>query len=353
MANNANNTNNTNITDINNYKYIVYQNDIKYKTKNDIDLNRAIFANKDVEKDFLDSDTKCVEYRMKEAAREKYQIIDVTHTEDGDILSKILSHNQIDKNKDKVIIISANEIFYKTSQTSRDSVSDSGRDSEKKLQNIVNIPNLSKIFRNLQSINISYNRLKEMPELPEMIEELIADDNLIEKIPSFKNIRRISAKNNNLKEVGYSRSIESLIIPGNSSLFTLGVRSLPNLYYLDISNTGITEIPECSNLKYLNISDTKIRKLPILKNLSILRCERSELEDISNIDSLYVLMLSDSKIRTIRYMENLQKLIYSETDNTKIKISNRYKIYSISKNRNNIYDILLKPQLLPVKILKD
>jgi Leucine-rich repeat (LRR) protein len=326
-----------NKTNIDNYKYIVYRNDIKYKTRNDIDLNRAIFENKDVEKDFLDSETDGVDYRMRECAREKYQIIDVTHTDDAEILTKILSHNQIDKIKDKVIIISANEILYKNTNANIN----------------ITIPNLSKTFRNLQSINISSNGLKEIPELPEGIEELIVDDNLIEKIPSFRNIKRISAKNNRLKDVGYSESIESLIIPGNSTLFTLGVKNLPNLYYLDISKSGIVEIPKCSNLKYLDISDTKIRKLPLLKKISILRCERSELEDISNIDSLYVLMISDSKIRTIHYMENLQKLIYSELDNTQVKLSNRYKIYNICKNKNNIYDIVLKPQLLPVKILKD
>lgn len=312
-------------------KYMVYRNDIKYKAQNSIDLDRAVFENDEVRQDFM-SDTNGVEYRIKECFREKGQVLDVAHTSASCttktcMMDRIIAHPKFQEIKDHIIIISSNDMC----------------------DNLYKTPLDFSVFSNLLSLNLSNNGLSSLPNLPASLEELIIDSNKISHIPMMRHIKRIRARQNNLSRIDYTPSLESLNVSDNPELQT--IVNLPNLYYLDIARTGITQIPECPNLKYLDMSETRISVLQILPSLCILRCEKSDLRDISALQNLYVLMTTDSKVRTIHYMDTLQKLTYSGEHKKDIKLSSRYKVYNIVKNSNDVYDITLKAKPVVVKIL--
>jgi len=312
-------------------RYMVYRNDIKYKAQNSIDLDRAVFENDEVRKDFM-SDTDNIEYRIKECFREKCQVLDVAHTSASCttttcMMDRIIAHPKFPEIKNHIIIISANDMCIPLYKTPLD----------------------FSVFSNLLSLNLSNNNLTSLPNLPVSLEELIIDSNRISHIPMMKHIKRIRARQNNLNRIDYAPSLESLNVSDNPELRS--IISLPNLYYLDIARTGITQIPMCSNLKYLDMSETRISVLQTLPSLCILRCEKSDLQDISALQNLYVLMTTDSKVRTVHYMDTLQKLTYSGKHKKDIRLSSRYKVYNIVKNSNDVYDITLKAKPVVVKIL--
>lgn len=197
------------------------------------------------------------------------------------------------------------------------------------------IPDLS-IFVNLESLDISHNEICTLPKLPLKIEELVVNNNKIEEIPHLPNILRINAFNNNLKRISSSKTLNHLSAQNNPELL-----HLPNecvmMKYLEIGNTSIKKIPKTfNNLKYLDIDNTKITKLPALKSLIILRCIDSELDDISEIKTLHTLLFANSKIRILHYMPKLHIITFHFDDYEKIKMSNKYKINGIYKNKKNI-----------------
>ena len=126
-------------------KYVVYRNDIKYKNKNSIDLDRAIFHDKETQNDFMNYDTDDIDYRIKQCVLEKYQVLDLAHM-DENAFTKLMSHKMINEIKKKVLVISANE------------------------SNLSKLPNLS-VFTNLISINLNHNNIRVLPNLPDTLEE--------------------------------------------------------------------------------------------------------------------------------------------------------------------------------------
>jgi hypothetical protein len=303
-----------------NRKYVVYRNDIKYKNKNKIDVSRAIFYDDSIKLDYETYDTDDIEYRIKECAMEKHQVIDLSHMT-SNAFTHLMSHNKFNDIKTHILFISAIE------------------------SNIDTLPDLSS-FTNLISIDLSGNNLSKLPRFPASLEELIIDRNRIETINLMPNIKRIMAKHNNLKNIAYVDSMESLIFSHNTNLAKLEV--LPNLYYLEIMNTNILDVPMCRNLKYLDMNETRITRLPKLDNLHILSCIRSNLSDISAITSLYSLLMAESNIKYIHYMATLQHVSYKGS----LNISRKYKVHHMVKNKSDIFEILLKSTLVPADIMK-
>jgi hypothetical protein len=302
-------------------KYVVYRNDIKYKTKNKIDLDRAIFHDKETENDFMNCDTDDIDYRIKQCIIEKYQVLDLAHM-DKNAFTKLTKHTEYNKIRNNVIVISANE------------------------SNLSTLPDLSK-FRNLISINLNHNNISTLPFLPDSLEELLIDNNQIEFIKYLPNIKRIKARSNKLKKIEYNDKLRSLFLSNNPHL--KHIDPLPNLYYLDISKTGICTIPQCKNLKFLDIDGTNIKTLPILNNLHILSCVRSSLGDISNLTSLYSLVSTDSNVRKLHYMDLMQQFSYNSDH--KIQMSSKYKAHHIFKNKTGVIEVIFKENPVPVNIL--
>ena len=304
-------------------KYTVYRNDIKYRDRNEIDIDRAEFENEDVMIDFLSGVTDTIDYRLKECVREKFQVLDLAHM-GADVFDILMSHPSFKQIASRVEVLSANDC------------------------GIEQLDDLS-MFTKLQSLNIGDNKLPKLPKLPTSLEELIVDNNQIEIIPYMRNLKRLRARNNRINRVHYSDSMESLNLSKNKNLKELA--PLSRLYHLEIGYTGVTDVPICPNLKYLDIEATTIRALPELPNLHILACVRSKLSDISKLTNLYSLVSTDSMIRRIHYMETLQKFTYNSIHQSEIQISKRYKAHRIFKNKNDIIDVMFKANPVPVNVM--
>ena len=304
-------------------KYTVYRNDIKYRDKNAIDIDRAEFENDDVMNDFLSGETDTIEYRLKECACEKFQVLDLAHM-GSDVFDVLRSHPSFNQIAVRVEVLSANDC------------------------GIERLDDLS-MFTSLQSLNIGDNDLTVLPKLPSSLEELIIDNNRIRVIPYMSKLKRLRARNNRIKRVHFSDSMESLNLSKNENLTELA--PLSRLYHLEIGQTGVTEVPVCPNLKYLDIKATGIQTLPELPNLHILACVGSQLSDISKLTNLYALVSTDSKVRRIHYIDTLQKFTYNSRHQNEIQFSKKYKAHRIFKNKNDIIDVMFKANPVPVNVM--
>ena len=299
-------------------KYTVYRNDIKFRDHRNIDPDRAIWTN-DVKQDFINKNTDSISYRMEDCKRENYETLDISHMT-SECFDELIINAIFKLIKNKI-----QHIFAKDCR-------------------INSLPNLYDLS-SLLTLDISNNNLEYLPELPLSLEELIVTDNKLKSITNhLPNLLRLIASNNMITFINYSSSKLQILYINNNPLTNdinnENFKNLKNLYYLDASNTKITNIHSLSKLNYLNISHTYINTLPILPILDTLECNESNLKDIKKLTSLKTLEMSNSKIEEIHYIENLSSLIYHNTN--PIKISKKYNIYQVKKNKNNINKIIFK-----------
>ncbi|KAJ4733519.1 Disease resistance protein RPS2 [Rhynchospora pubera] len=139
---------------------------------------------------------------------------------------------------------------------------------------------------------------------------LVQSGQKVESVPEIEQWngpQRISLMSNDIKNISLSpncTNLETLLLQNNPNLKSLGpkfFKSMINLRVLDLSNTGIKELPECDalcQLHYLNLSQTPIIKLPkkfwVLKELRYL--------DLSLTDSLEETYDNCSKLLKLRIL---------------------------------------------------
>lgn len=194
---------------------------------------------------------------------------------------------------------------------------------------------------NLQMLDISYNRLKEIPELPKSLKKIFANNNQIQKItdaempsleyaifscneleslPKFTNHISPSLffSHNNIKLITLDmmiRPVEQLNLADNDiTEIPVELFKMPRLRILNLDSNKITEIPEAigeSNISSLLISQNPIKKIPKLpKSLDSLFASYCEIEDVSEIfvNCLRItkICLSGNKIQKFPSSESLK-----------------------------------------------
>ncbi|KAJ4800518.1 Disease resistance protein RPS2 [Rhynchospora pubera] len=147
------------------------------------------------------------------------------------------------------------------------------------------------------------------------------------EIEQWDGPQRISLMSNDIVDISFSpkcTNLETLLLQNNPNLSVLGskfFKFMTNLKVLDLSNTGIKELPECDalhRLQHLNLSKTPISKLPrrfwVLKELRYLDLSLTEeleetYDNCSKLLKLRVLNLfrSNYGIRNVSDL-NLDKL---------------------------------------------
>jgi hypothetical protein len=289
-------------------KYPVYRNDIKFKKHRGVDPSRAEWDD-DVKQDYQNKDTDSIEYRLEECEREKNETLDLSYMQ-KDCFEQLFSNKAF-----LAIIKTIQHIFAK----------DCG---------ICMLPNLSGLS-SLQTLDVSCNKLQELPKLPETLEELIVNDNRLTFIDSdLPSLLRFNGSNNMLTRINYSNSLERVHIKNNPIDV---IPKLSNLYFLDASITKVKKLHPMPKLKYLDISYTEIQTVPDMPCLEHLQCNESSVSDISDIKSLHSIEIVNSKVDQIHYIPNLHTLTYHTSN--QIKLSNQFKIMRAKKNRLNINEI--------------
>lgn len=292
-------------------KYTVYRNDIKFKKYREIDPECANWTD-DVKSAFHGCDTDCIEYRIEECVREKYEVIDLSHMS-SECFEEFISHSQF-----KLIVNKLHHIFAQSS-------------------NLSIIPNLHK-FTNLITLDLSNNSLTKIHNLPESLEELILDNNKLTSLThSMPNLKRLKIINNNISEIKLSNSIESAYLNNNP---IISISSIDNIKYLNISNTNIKHIHSYPKLEIFECQYTKIKSIPRMDKLKELICNYSDVSDISELKYLESIEMINTQISKIHHMNSLYSLKY-HGDN-KFRLSNLYQLFNIMKNKKNINEILFK-----------
>ena len=303
--------------------FIVYRNDIKYRSKREIDIDRAEFVDDEVRSDYLNCDTDGIDYRIKECHIEGDTVLDLSHMT-SHAFEELIAHPDFSILRERIAIITANE------------------------SDIAHVPDM-RMFPKLVAIDLSGNVLQELPRFPDSLEELIIDNNNVSHVPHIVNLKRLRAKNNDLREIEFNASLESLIVSDNPNLTQLA--ALDNLYLMEIAKTGIKTVPSCSKLKFLDMDDTAITTLPEMDSLAILSCSRSELSDISRLTSLFSIVAGNSKLRRLHYMASLQTFSFNEEHYDEVLMSSKYVVKRMIKNKDNIIELVFKDKLVPKRIL--
>ena len=293
---------------IDNYTYPVYRNDIKFKKYRNIDSSRATWTD-DVKQDYKDKDTDSIEYRLEECKREKNETLDLSHMQKE-------CFEQLFTNKYFLSIKTIIQHIF-------------AKDSD-----LYILPNLSSLI-NLQTLDVSCNKLNVLPELPKSLEELIVNENRLTFIDSeLPKLLRFNGADNILTQIKYNESLERIHINNNP---IDNIPQLSNLYFLDASHTKIKNIYPMRKLKYLDVSYTDITIIPEMPCLEYLQCNETRVSDISVLKSLNSLVIVNSKINRIHYMPKLYTLTYHNS--TQIILSSRYKIMHTKKNKSCINEI--------------
>jgi hypothetical protein len=292
-------------------KYPVYRNDIKFKQHRNVDPSRAVWS-EDVKNDFHNKDTDSIEYRIEECAREKDTMLDLSHMDEK-------CFDDLFKNKKFLSIISkVQHLFAKDCKLRK-------------------LPNL-KCMTGLLTLDISCNKITELPELPLSIEELIVNDNRLTLINNnMPNLLRFNCDNNNIKQITFSPTLQRIHVVKNP---INEIPDLKELYYLDASSTQIKHIGSFPKLKHLSVSSTKITTIKNLESLEYLQCNSSDVKYISNIPKIQSIEMVDTQIDCLPFMQQLYRVTYTQSN--RFKLSKKYKIHNVKKNKNNVNEIVFK-----------
>ena len=118
-----------------------------------------------------------------------------------------------------------------------------------------------------------------VPLIKERINELKLDNNLLTRLDVNVNIKKLSVKNNKVRDIeNLPSSIENLNLSNNRIIKTANI-VIPNILFLDfsknfISDTNLNFLKIMSRLKYLNLSFNNLKSsliYEIIANLSNLK----------------------------------------------------------------------------------
>jgi hypothetical protein len=264
-------------------KPYVYDNDLKYLNYNNININNV----KDLPTNFKQS---TIISRVNDCCNDNNTTLDLSHLELDTINFETLSKHIY---KIKYLFLSNN--LLKTIDLS--------------------------LFNNLIVIDLSNNKLKNIPTLPKMIEELVIHDNQIEneELYKYECLKRLNISSNKLTKINPIKSLELLICDDNSIKC---IQSFPKLKKLTCERNCITDIIDCPNLEILECNDNKLVSLSNLTKLIELYCNNNKIISLSNFPMINILYCIKNCMTVIEYYPALIELACDY--NTSVMISKKY-----------------------------
>jgi hypothetical protein len=290
-------------------KYIVYKNDLKYKTNRELDEKKIIWSSPEVEMMYYNVDLDTIKYRIDECIEEKYITLDLKH----------LNLNKLPVLPNK-IIKSVKYLFLGDN-------------------NFSNFPDLTE-WTNLEMIELNHNKIKEINYLPNSLIELCIKDNLLENIQFNKNckIERLDIRQNKLNNIIIPPSIKILDVAQNN--LHICIHNLPNIEKILCGNNNIKQIINCPLLKYLDCRSNPIINIDNCNMIEHLVCSNTLLDKIPNCPNIKTIECFYTKIYELPYYEHLYELL---CENNQIKkISSKYIISSADTYKEKLLHINFK-----------
>jgi hypothetical protein len=292
------------------YNYEVYENDLKFKNKREIDPARAKWDN-NVKDKYYNNDLDTLEYRLNECENNNFVYLDLSHL---DLLilpkSQLLKWSHVNKLKYiKYLFINDNKL--------------------------VKIDNTFDIFNNLEVLDISNNNLSDILYLPLYLKELSCHNNILNNIPFHKYLHRLDCSLNKIYELSQYPNIKTILCYDNN---ITKLHTYPNATTIICRNNNIININPQPCLTYLDCSHTKLTgSLYDMPNINHLVCNNTKINNIDNLNKLKILDIANSDITAIPYIHTLKNLSISISDLKQIILSPTYVIANYNTEHNNVY----------------
>ena len=180
---------------------------------------------------------------------------------------------------------------------------------------------------NLTEINLSSNKLKHIPILPELVEKVILNSNEIEKIENLENLSKlkyinlagneikvfenipftvehINLNKNKIEFIDFTGYVNLKEVRAHSNEIEIILSEFPeNITYIDLSQNNLMMIPKVGEfIKYLDLSYNKLRKMPELVSIKNL-----ETFDVTSND---LMELTDETIRKLIEIKSTVQLCF-------------------------------------------
>jgi Leucine-rich repeat (LRR) protein len=288
-----------------NKKYVVYENDLKYKNMRNINPEQAEWYDESVKKKY-EQDFDSVSARLKNCKKCGYEYLDLSRLDlyVFPILENYINHDNI--NYDKLTKIKY--LFLNDNKLS------SCGDEFKQ-------------FKNLEVLDISYNNISNVSSisyLSDTLKEFICTNNIIQELPSLKSLIILDCMTNKIKSLGKYPNLKDLICSENELKVINSYKSLKKLI---CRKNPLTTVYEQLSLEYLDCSETLMSgELLCMDNINGLICNHTKINNISNLKNLESLEIVGCDMN-IPFLKKLKYLLCD--DNESIKLSNLYKLNNV------------------------
>ena len=292
-------------------KIIIYENDLKFKHNKKIDFSSNLieFVSDDV-KNKSKQNLNTIEYRMTEAEKNNYMIIDLSH----------LSLTNLDMIFNDKHYIHCEILFL----------------NDNKLEGLIDFSK----FLNLKILDVESNLIESL-KLPVTLIELTASNNSIKILQSnLKNLERLIINNNKLEILDEYPNLELLECSYNEIEI---IKFYPKIKKIITNNNPLKNITQLLFLTYLDLAESPIENIPLFPNLKHLVASNTKLTEIDpSMLNLEFIEIIGTPIKRLSYFQNFDCILLS-ANLTKF-LSSKYKklanaiisqkglIVSISKN---------------------
>ena len=297
-------------------KYDVYLNDLKYKSKRNIKKEYANWMHPTYAAMFDKVSFDSLEYRIYDCVKYDGITLDLSNMDLVDVpLDKIPPDL---KARIQHLFIQDNEIL--------------------------NIEDLSE-FKCLEVLDISHNKIKYIPKLPNTVIEINCKQNKIVKLPpknECPNLKLCNCEDNKITIIPSYDKLKTILCANNEITEIDGL----NCETISCMNNKIVSITKCFNLTYLDCSNNPLKTLNNTNKLIDLIMNSTEMEILPDFKELKYLELFNTKIQWIKYIDTLEDLfihrectkeissLYKAEKNIEAKMYKKNLIHFIFKIKN-------------------
>jgi hypothetical protein len=286
-------------------QYVVYNNDLKFKNKREINSKLAIWYSDTTKTDFETANYDTLRFRLNECKANNFTYLDLSHLELSTIPNLIEHKHYAKLRKVKHLFINNN--------------------------NLTSLLNLDQ-FDSVEVLDVSTNKITILENLPQTIVELCCHDNLIESLPLHINIMRLDITHNNVRSIGKYDKLERLLCESNKIEY---IASCPRLKWITCKNNPLRKLYVQPMLEYLDCSNTNMHEtLTEFYSLKHFMCNNTRITEISPTLKLQSLEIVGTPITILPYIKTLKDFIYSK--NLPPNIDERYNVSRFFKEHDKV-----------------
>ena len=266
--------------------YTVYPNDLKYKKHRHLTYNDLQNVSKE-HQHLIDIDMDTIEYRLKECIDNGSKLLDLSHlglTNETHIQKLVEDNPKIIENID--------HMFFNGNE-------------------LKSLPSLKK-FKKLITLDISHNKLSEIPELPVSIIEVNCGYNNVRsiKIDNLTNLQRLNCQGNKITSISGSSSLKNLICNQNRMTYIINYEQLEKL---SCRLNQLTAIDVYDKLIYLDCKKNNIVSIGCSPKLETIYCDYNNVSELpSDLPMINSIFCNNNSISNIPYYTTLKHLVCSK-----------------------------------------